>query len=83
MSKCQMCNGMLEGLEEDEPLTKVTFEGPEGEHSIKVGEICAASLAEYILEFREDVKNSFKDQDEKWRLRKRPYLQRKLPEVTA
>ena len=41
-------------------------------------DMCAAAVDEFILEFMDDVRNGFRDQDEAWKLRKNPHLQRKL-----
>ena len=78
--KCDMCGGKLD---EEEPKIVISVKGSEELKEWAVGDICAASVKEFILEFQDDVKTYFQDQDEAWKLRHPPYLQRKLPEVPA
>ncbi len=79
--KCQMCHDLLSLPPPYEPFpvnSLVTVHTPEGTKTWKVDDGCAASVEEFILEFMDDVKTGFKDQDEQWKLRKNPHLQRKL-----
>jgi hypothetical protein len=46
--------------------------------SWRIDDICAAAVEEFILEFMDDVRTGFKDQDEVYRLDRKVYLQRKL-----
>lgn len=77
--KCQMCHNILHGPGVPVPVTSiVTIQTPEGTKAWKIDDICAAAVDEFILEFMDDVRNGFRDQDEAWKLRKNPHLQRKL-----
>ena len=82
--KCQMCHNILHPPPPWEPVpvtSKVTVETPEGTKSWRIDDICAAAVEEFILEFMDDVRTGFKDQDEAYRLDRKVYLQRKLPEM--
>ena len=82
--KCEMCHNLLHFPPPWEPTpvtSRITIETPEGTKSWTVDDTCAASVEEFILEFMDDVRTGFKDQDEAWKLRKNPHLQKKLPEV--
>ena len=45
---------------------------------LRLPDLCAAAVDEFILEFMDDVRTGFKNQDEAWKLRKNPHLQKKL-----
>lgn len=82
--KCQMCHNLLHPPPpyETVPVTsRIIIETPEREKAYHVDDGCAASVEEFILEFMDDVRTGFRDQDEMWKLRKNPHLQKKLPEV--
>ena len=83
--KCQMCHNLLHPPPPQEPVpvtSLVTIETPGGSKSWRIDDICAAAVEEFILEFMDDVRTGFKDQDEAWKPRKEPHLQKKL-EVLA
>ena len=72
--KCQICHGLLD----KEVNSTVSVIGPEDNLRMNVCGICAASVCEFILEFSDDVKTKFRDQDERWKLDREPWKQKKL-----
>ncbi len=79
--KCEMCHNLLHFPPPWEPVpvtSQVIIETPEGTKTWKVDEICAAAVREFILEFMDDVRTGFKDQDEAYKLDRKVYLQKKL-----
>ena len=79
--KCEMCHNLLHFPPPWEPVpvtSQVIIETPEGTKTWKVDEICAAAVREFILEFMDDVRTGFKDQDGAYKLDRKVYLQRKL-----
>ena len=82
--KCAMCHNLLHPPPPLDPVpvtSRIVIETPEGSRTWKVDDICAAAVEEFILEFMDDVRTEFRSQDEQWKLRKNPHLQRKLPEA--
>ena len=82
--KCAMCHNLLHPPPPLEPApvtSRIVIETPEGSRTWKVDDICAAAVEEFILEFMDDVRSEFRSQDEQWKLRKNPHLQKKLPEA--
>ena len=76
MNQCEMCKGRLNDKEPAD--SKVTIEEPRSTTEWIICDVCAAAVCEFILEFKEDVRRGFKNQDESWKLEKRVYLQQKL-----
>ena len=79
--KCEMCHNLLHPPPPLDPTlvtSRITIETQEGSRSWKVDDVCAASVEEFILEFMDDVRTGFRHQDEQWKLKKNPHLQRKL-----
>ena len=82
--KCAMCHNLLHPPPPLEPApvtSRIVIETPEKSSTWKVDDICAAAVEEFILEFMDDVRSEFRSQDEQWKLRKNPHLQKKLPEA--
>ena len=76
MSQCEMCKGMLN---DKEPVdSKITIKEPSGTSEWNVCDVCAATVYEFILEFKGDIKDGFKNQDDSWKLKNEVYRQRKL-----
>lgn len=83
-SRCKMCHNLLHPPDHQLPISsQITIQTQEKTKTWNVDEICASAVEEFILEFQDDVKTSFKYQNEQWKLRKNPHLQRKLPEAQA
>ena len=82
--KCAMCHNLLHPpppLDPTPVTSRIIIETPEKSRTWKVDDICAAAVEEFILEFMDDVRSEFRNQDETYRLRNRVYLQKKLPEA--
>lgn len=74
--KCEICKGEFnEGEAAD---SKVIIDEPGKTTKWTVCEFCAAAVYEFILEFKDDIKDGFKNQDDTWKLKKEVYRQRKL-----
>ena len=77
--KCEICKGEFDMGEK--PDSKVVIEEPGKTTKWIVCDVCAASVYEFILEYQDDVKTSFRDQDEAWKLRHKPEVQKRLEGV--
>lgn len=73
--KCEICKGKLNEGGAD---SKIIIEEPAGITKWAVCDVCSSAVFEFILEFKDDLKNSFKDHDATWKLSKEVYRQRKL-----
>jgi hypothetical protein len=71
----------LSAPDPDPVLSIVAIQTPTGTREWGVCDVCAAAVQEFILEFSDDVRSEFRNQDETYRLRNRVYLQKKLPEA--
>ena len=79
--RCEMCHNLLHPIPPLDPTpvtSRIIIETPEKSRTWKVDDLCAAAVEEFILEFMDDVRTEFRSQDEQWKLRKNPHLQRKL-----
>lgn len=78
---CELCHNLLNGPNPDPISSKITIESPKETKTWEVDDGCASTVYEFILEFREDVRTGFRDQDEAWKLKKNPRFQQRLPEM--
>lgn len=78
--KCQLCHNILNSPDPAPINSVISIQTPDGSKTWKADELCAAAVEEFILEFMDDVRTGFREQDEQWRLRRNRHLQKKLPE---
>ena len=74
--KCEICKG--EFNQGEKPDSRVILEEPGKITKWTVCDVCAAAVYEFILEFKDDIKDGFKNQDDTWKLKNEVFRQRKL-----
>lgn len=74
--KCEICKG--EFNEGEAANSKVIIDEPAKITKWAVCDVCAAAVYEFILEFKDDIKDGFKNHDDTWKLKNEVFRQRKL-----